>query len=427
MAAIRTHAAAVSCALVILAGLSPAGALELWRSDDGSSAASVDLSLKWTSVLSRAPEDRLLYPERWSAESLWRGRLTGRLRGSDWFSMELAYENRLRLVSEDAGLAAGSGLSTSLGRAPYRISQLDEELVAVGSTLSYGHELDRAFVTLTPGALDMRVGRQAVGLGRGVLFGAVDLFAPFSALEVDREWRRGVDAVRLGTRVGNAFYVEGMAVLGETSEESCYLLRASGRVSDLDAELVAGTRCQDAVVGVSASCPLLEAEVHAEVAAFGLPEPLPGDTAFGLDETVFTAVLGCSYVFDLGDGLMAVAEYHYSGFGADDIADGMEWFLHPAFVERYARGDVSIVGRHAAAVQLTYGLAGTAPLGLTWVASPNDGSGVVMPSLTWLFSDSVTLTAAASFPHGPAVDGGWLESEYGGTPSSVLLQLSFYN
>lgn len=420
------RAAALMGAILLAVSVQPAFALELWRSDDGASEASVGLALKWTSVLSHAPDDPRLYPERWSAESLWRGRLTGELRCSDWFLMELAYENRIRVASEDAG-AASSQFVPAPRVVPYRLAQLNEEVIEVGSTLSYAHELDRAFVTLRPGAFDIRLGRQAVGLGRGVLFGAVDMFAPFSALEIDREWRRGVDAASVGVPVGNAFSLDGLAVLGETPEESSYLLIARGRVSDLDAELVAGTRCEDAVLGAAMSHPVLEAEVHAEAAVFDLPEPLPGDTAFGLDETVVTAVLGCSYVFDVGEGLMALAEYHYSGFGADDISEDVGWVLDPEFVERYLRGDVNIAGRHAAAVQLTYGLAGTMPIGLTWVASPRDGSGVAMASLTWLFSDSVTLTAAAYIPHGPCPESGWPQSEYGATPRSAFLQLSFYN
>jgi hypothetical protein len=47
-----------------------------------------------------------------------------------------------------------------------------------------------------PGAPTSRSAGRRFGWRRGVLFTAVDLFAPFSPLEADREWRAGVDAVR---------------------------------------------------------------------------------------------------------------------------------------------------------------------------------------------------------------------------------------
>ena len=64
-------------------------------------------------------------------------------------------------------------------------------------TREWRHEIDRAALHASMRARPISpIGRQAIGWGRGVLFGAVDLFSPFTPLEADREWRRGVDAVR---------------------------------------------------------------------------------------------------------------------------------------------------------------------------------------------------------------------------------------
>jgi hypothetical protein len=90
------------------------------------------------------------------------------------------------------------------------------------------------------------------------------------------------------------------------------------------------------------------------------------------------------------------------------------------------RGDSQILGRHACAVQLSYGFAGVTPLSVTWLTSPVDGSGVVVPSVVWVFSDSVTLTASAYISHGAPPEGTKILSEYGGTPTSGLVQISFY-
>ena len=49
-----------------------------------------------------------------------------------------------------------------------------------------------------------------------MLFGAVDLFSPFSPLEADREWRRGVDAIRADVKL--ATDVACLAVRGPQTE-----------------------------------------------------------------------------------------------------------------------------------------------------------------------------------------------------------------
>jgi hypothetical protein len=128
----------------------------------------------------------------------------------------------------------------------------------------------------------------------------------------------------------------------------------------------------------------------------------------------------------VASGLMLVAEYHYSGFGVSDIRDAAGFLMNTDYLERYLRGDSQILGKHACALQLSYGFAGVAPVALTWIASPTDGSGVIVPSGTWVFSDSVTLSASAYLPYGAAPDGAILHSEYGGTPAGGLLQISFY-
>jgi hypothetical protein len=185
-------------------------------------------------------------------------------------------------------------------------------------------------------------------------------------------------------------------------------------------------RCDDVFFGASVSLPVLDAEVHGEAAVFVSHEPLPTGGSFGNEDTAMKAVLGGSRTFDVADGIMVVAEYHYSGFGVTDIRDAIEYYSDESMAERYARGDSQILGRHATAVQVSYGFAGLTPLSATWIASPVDGSGVLIPSVVWVFSDNVTLQASAYLSYGDAPKGLRLLSEYGATPTTGLVQMSFY-
>ncbi len=403
-----------------------AGAVELWSDDTGERSLSLNASLKWTSLLSHAPEDTVLYPEEWSATSLWRFRAVVDARPAPWLAGQVAYEHRARVTSEGVGVAGAAGIVQRDLPAPYRFAQADDALIEVGDSFSYRHELDRAFVSVSLPVADVTVGRQAVGWGRGLLFGAVDVFAPFSPLESDREWRRGIDAVRLRIPVTDLFSADAVAAFGESAEESAFIGRLHGYAGDIDGELLVGRRCEDDMFAASVSLPVLGAELHGEAALFLLPEPLPGGGSFGSDDLAVKALVGGSRTFDMASGLMLVAEYHYSGFGVADIRDATGFLMDPDYLERYLRGDSQILGKHACALQLSYGFAGVAPVALMWIASPVDGSGVIVPSGTWVFSDSVTLSASAYLPHGAGPDGAILRSEYGGTPAGGLLQISFY-
>ena len=423
-------AAWLSVALVVcaclLTGAIPADALELWSDASGERSVSLNTSLKWTSVLSHASGDTVFFPEEWSAASLWRFRAVVEARPTTWLAAQIAYEQRARTISEGAGAAGGASLLPEEVPAPYRLKQVDDSLVEVGSTFSYRHELDRAVASVSLSRAEVKVGRQAVGWGRGLVFGAVDIFAPFSPLESDREWRRGIDAVRLRAPLTDLISVDAVAAFGESMEESAFAGRVHGYVGDVDGELFAGSRCEDAFYGASLSFPVLDAELHGEAAVFVSPDALPASGSFGSDDVALKTVVGGSRTFDLASGLMLVAEYHYSGFGFPDIEDASDYFDDPAVLERYVRGDSQVLGRHACAVQLSYGFAGVTPLSVTWLTSPVDGSGVIFPAVVWVFSNSVTLTASAYVSHGAPPEGTKILSEYGGTPTSGLVQISFY-
>jgi hypothetical protein len=425
----RVSLAALSVLIILISLITapgPAKAVELWSSEGGERHYSLDASLKSTWLLSHAPGDTVLNPERWSSATLWRMRLVLRGRPAPWLSGEVAYEQRARTVSESSGAGAGAALLPSEVDAPYRLSQLDRTLVEVGGTFSYRHELDRASLAAYLGRTEIVVGRQAIGWGRGLLFGAVDIFAPFTPLESDREWRRGIDAVRGSILLTDLISLDAVAALGESLDASCVAARLRGYIGNIDGELIAGRRYEDYLYAATASAPVWEAEVHGEAALFDLPEPLPQGGLLGNDELVAKLVLGGSYVFDVGNGLWVFAEYHYSGFGLRDIEQAGSLLEEGTVRERFVRGDTQILGRHAGALQATYGLGALASPGMTFIFSPADGSGVLIPALSWLFSDNLTLAATLYLPYGRKPESGVLRSEYGGTPASGLVQMSFY-
>ncbi len=387
----------------------------------------LDAAFKSSTVTSYSSDDPILHPKRWVTSELMRFRLIGTAKYQDWFKAEIAYEHRMRATTPNSGPSAGTGLLPSTADAPYRISQFDRNIGEERDSFSYRHELDRAFVAMQPEWGQVVIGRQGIGLGRGVMFSAVDVFAPFSPLEVDREWRRGVDAIRIERRLSETSSMEVIAAFGESSDASAVLGRIRGYIGDVDGEFIFGKRAEDTMFGLAASAAFMDAAVHLEAAVFKTDEDQPDGGIGSHDRLVGKLVLGASYTFDVGSGLTVIGEYHYSGFGLEDISDLNQRLLtDPDFVERYLRGDTQILGREALALQASYIFNDTWSGSLLIMGSPNDGSGVISPGMNWDYAENISIAMSLFLPWGEDSKYGMLRSEYGGSPTSLFIQLNAY-
>lgn len=404
----------------------PAAALEVWSDEDTGRSVDLRTTLKLTGFASHNPEDPWLYPDRTNTTGLLRTRFGVNMVLSDRVTAELAYEHHLRRAAHGGGLSFAGNIVSSFGEAPWRLAPLDWQIVRDGETFEYRHEIDRALVTIQPDWGTITVGRQAIGFGRGLLFSAVDVFAPFSPLEVDREWRRGVDALRVEYRTSPLSSLELTAVFGERWEDSALLARFRGYVGEVDGEIIAGKRGEDAMFAATFSAALGGAAVHGEAALFHTPEEQPDSSVFGKKDLAAKLVLGSSYTFNVGNGLTVLGEYHYSGFGLSEADEILRQVRNEAFIKRYLRGDSQILGQHGLALQASYPFSESLLGSWLMLGSLNDGSGMVIPSLIWSATQSATVTVSAFLPWGPSPQKGIPRSEYGSSPFSLFAQLSLY-
>jgi hypothetical protein len=413
----------------LIAALSPAGighGAVLWEHDGEQRKLEFNTSLKWTGLVSRALDDPVLFPDRNAAIGLFRGRVDVKYAEAPFLDANFGYEHRMRGQTHEAG-GIGGNILPGRGEAFFRLTQLDWQISRKDDTFLWQHEIDRALISLHPGWGEITVGRQAVGLGRGRLFSAVDMFAPFSPTEVDREWRRGVDAARIEYRLSDTVSVEGIGVFGESWDESALLGRARGYLGLVDGEFIFGKRGEDVLAAIITSAAVFGAAVHAEAALFDVPEKQPDRGLFGNDRLVAKALLGASYTFDVGNGLTLLGEYHYSGFGVKDAEDAT-WILavDSRLQKRFLRGDTQILGRHNVGLQAGYPVNDAVTAGLLILTSARDGSGILSPSVAWDVRRNVTFLSSAFAPWGARPSGGVLRSEYGGTPWSLFLQVNAY-
>jgi hypothetical protein len=387
----------------------------------GTPSFSLRSSFKSSGLFSHLPDDLLLFPDSNAATGYWRFRLEPTVRLTDNASVEGAVDTRLRVFSS---LAGAVGVLPVEAAAPYRIWQFDWD-AASSSNTEWRIELDRAALRTRVGKANLTIGRQAIGWGRGVLFGAIDLFSPFTPLEADREWRRGVDAVRADVKLSDRASLDVVGAAGADVDHSAAAARLRGYAGKADLELVGGVRARDIFGGVTSSAAVGDAELHGELAVFRTPG-VPGSPNFSEERSIVKAVAGGSYRVAVGNGVLVYAEYHYSGFGATSAAGIVPLLADPAFQERYLRGDTQILGRHAIAVLASYEVSPELSWAAQWLQSPADGSGVVVPSATMTFSDRLSLLLSGYLPYGRPPVGPAFGSEFGATPFAFFVQLRAY-
>ncbi|MBN1975671.1 MAG: hypothetical protein JW787_18705 [Sedimentisphaerales bacterium] len=409
----------------ILTETLPSNALELYTSQDGQRSAELDISGKWTTLAAHSPDDSILYPKRESLAEYFRMRFGLNVTYNDWINGNLSYEQRARWLSDKTAAGAGSSFLPSQAEVPYRIRRLDWEIQET-DTFLYKHEIDRAQVAIHPEWGQVIIGRQGIGLGRGTIFSAVDIFAPFSPLEVDREWRRGIDAIRIERNISSTSSVELIGAFGQTWEQSALITRARGYIGDIDGEILFGKRAEDTMFAGVISASVSDAEVHSELAFFHTHELQADSDILSNDHEVIKFVFGGSYTFNIGNGLTWLNEYHYSGFGLKNIEDIPTQSLNEDFMDRIIRGDTQILGRHAIASQLSYPFRIDLNGSLLILQNPQDRSGIVSPSINWDFSQSSSLVGSFFIPWGDKPSNGIIQSEYGGTPISIFIQLRSY-
>lgn len=408
-------------------GPAPARARDLFESDDGEFRLTLRSALKGSWLLTFPADDPLL-EESTGGAALFRLRFDLDARLGEHLSTSIAYEHRAFATT---GTALGGVLPPNVP-APFRLTPLDWGIVESGG-YTHRHELDRAYVSLHLPFLELTAGRQAIGLGRGVLFSALDIFAPFSPTEVDREWRRGVDAIHAELHIPELSELSGdfIVAFGDVTggELSSYTMlgRLRAIVGDVDGSVLVGRRGDDNMAGGTLSATVGDAELHGELAMFGTDGEGIDSGFLGTRAVVAKGLFGGSYQLDIHRGVRLVLEYHYSGFGVESIRDDPSILRDPAFQARFARGDSQLLGRHAIALMVSAQLYDDLSGAVSVLQSPVDGSGSVATTFTWIASDAFTLVLAAFVPYGTPPRDGVPTSEWGSGATTVFLQARLYD
>lgn len=271
-------------------------------------------------------------------------------------------------------------------------------------------EVDYANVRLTRGQTDVVLGRQAVTFGRSFFWNPTDWLSSFAPTEIDREYKGGVDALRISHGLGRFSGVELVYAYGEDgdADRSALLGRAYANWRDWDVEVLGGRVLTDDRLGFGWSGEVRGAGVRGELA---IHRPrVDGERDF------VRATLEADYRWP--SSWLVSLELHYNGFGSSDPADYEELFASP----RVATGQIQNVGRRYFGGQASYELTPLLTLTGAVLVNLDDGSGVFNPSFVRSLSDESDLVVGALVPWGESPSAAGLRSEYGSYFSALWVQ-----
>jgi hypothetical protein len=289
--------------------------------------------------------------------------------------------------------------------------------------------LDRLSVGYASRKAVVRLGRQALTWGNGMIYTPMDILNPFDPAAVDKEYKLGDDMLYGQILQGNGNDVQGVAVFRRSLETgdvdagaSSFAFKYHGFAGRSEFDLLAARHFDDPLVAGGGNVPLGGAVWR-------------GDAVFTFtgDETVLTAVTSLSYSWVWGGKNMSgVLEYFFNGFGQPDGRyDPASLARKPELLQRLARGELFTLGRQYVVGSTLMELH---PL---FLVTPNvfvnlsDGSALVQVVTQNDLKEDLVLLGAVGLPLGATgTEFGGIETEVPGRYLSqgprLFLQLNWY-
>ena len=291
----------------------------------------------------------------------------------------------------------------------YRLFDLTQ-VISENSDSALLHRLDRLYLGVTGKQAVVRIGRQAISWGNGLIYTPMDFFNPFDPSAVDKEYKTGDDMLYGQYLKQNgddmqAVWVVRRNVNGNVSSDvDSIAAKYHGFAGDKEYDLLIAQHFNDNVFGVGGLSDIGGALWRGDITLT--------DTQ---TDNVFSLVTSLSYSWTgWGHNISGIAEYFYNGFGqADENYSPAALVANPDLVERIVRGELFTLGRHYVALSAMIEMT---PL---WLLTPNvfinvgDGSFLAQLVTSYDLKQNWQLLAALTTPVGSS------GTEYGGIDSGI--------
>ncbi len=363
------------------------------------------------------PEQAALLPAvkaipPYGATSTHTSRIWGRLLLDERFEFSVAWQLGALVASDSAfvgGGAPGNAVPVSAFQgASRRLVDFDPVLAEQGGFVLL-HNADRFALKMHTSAADVTIGRQVLSWGSGRFWNPTDLLSPFGPADIDREVRRGVDAVRVSIPLAETMQVEVLWLPQIEARDNGGVVRSQFNVRGFDIALSVAKYTGDAVFGLDVSGDIGPVGVHGEIA-----ETVAVERGSDLQRERFLRFVVGADVRPR-ESLVLTGEYYFNGWGAKDPLG----YLGVLRSSRVTRGEVFGAGRHYIGVAAAWQPTELLSVQTMAITNLQDPSVLIVPALEYWAEQSVLLRLGGYVPIGRAADPSVLRSL---TTSDIVLQ-----
>lgn len=318
-------------------------------------------------------------------------------------------------VDYEATVQAGAGVAAAQRQAALRPAAAPATLFDLTDTVGDGESsrltqtIDRLSLGYSTSHLVVRVGRQALTWGAGVVFHPMDLIDPFAPGAVDVDYKPGVDMAYAQWLFDDGSDLQVIAAPRPArqggpveADASTLALHYHGAAGGLGVTTMLARDHGDWTAGAGLSGPLGGAVWNVEITPTWAAD---GKTATSALANISTATTL------LGRNATVFAEYYRNGFGVsgETSLDA----LPAGLSDRLERGQVFSVGRDYLAAGLSLEWTPLLTLSPSLIANLDDGGVYLIGEANWSLSDDLVLIGGAQGPLGRT------GTEYGGLPISA--------
>lgn len=255
----------------------------------------------------------------------------------------------------------------------------------------------------------IRVGRQAVSWGDGLVFNPMDIFNPFSPIAVDKDYKTGDDMVYGQWLLASGADVQAIVlprrepVTGHIEgDQSSYAVKYRGRVAGSDLGLLGAHHYGEDLVGAGWVRSIGGAVWRADVVITELASGGHATSAVANADYSWTA---------FGKNCYGYVEYFRNGVGESSSTNYLS--LNPELAARIFRGELYTLGRDYLAGGLQVEVTPLINVYAGAIRNLNDASGYFQPRVVYDWQENLQLMAGVNLPFGAR------GSEFGGIPISA--------